>query len=73
MLQDARTAGLVKGHCGKGLTDERQQWANIVENNVILWSLFLSGCSALSEFELRFMVQHCPHWTYNFPLRSAGR
>jgi len=27
MLRDARMAGLVKLHCGKGFTGDRQQWA----------------------------------------------
>ena len=27
MLRDARMAGLVKLHCVKGVTDERQEWA----------------------------------------------
>lgn len=30
MLRDARTAGLVKLHCGKGFTGERQEWAGRV-------------------------------------------
>lgn len=31
MLRDARTAGLVKLHCGKGFTGERQEWADNVK------------------------------------------
>ena len=31
MLHDARTAGLVKLHCGKGFITEQQEWADQVE------------------------------------------
>jgi hypothetical protein len=36
MLRDARMAGLVKLHCGKGVTVERQEWAVLPISGILL-------------------------------------
>src|SRR6056297_2569357 len=44
MLHDARTAGLVKLHCGKGFITELQEWAdprNQVRETLVIRSVFI--------------------------------